>query len=101
MLLNNLLISLLLIKLSLLSLHISMPAFRALRKLVNDQQNNWDLYLEPTLFSLRSKVHTTTKYTPFFLMYGREAVFPSEVPAQVPVSVCQILSMLELRIETI
>uniref|UniRef100_A0A3P9CHI7 Integrase catalytic domain-containing protein n=1 Tax=Maylandia zebra TaxID=106582 RepID=A0A3P9CHI7_9CICH len=53
---------------------------RALRKLVNDQQNNWDLYLEPTLFSLRSKVHTTTKYTPFFLMYGREAVFPSEVP---------------------
>lgn len=85
----------------LLCLHISMPAFRALRKLVNDQQNNWDLYLEPTLFSLRSKVHTTTKYTPFFLMYGREAVFPSEVPAQVPVSVCQILSMLELRIETI
>uniref|UniRef100_A0AAX7T964 Integrase catalytic domain-containing protein n=1 Tax=Astatotilapia calliptera TaxID=8154 RepID=A0AAX7T964_ASTCA len=59
---------------------------RALRKLVNDQQNNWDLYLEPTLFSLRSKVHTTTKYTPFFLMYGREAVFPSEVPAQVPIS---------------
>ncbi|CAI5670301.1 unnamed protein product [Oreochromis niloticus] len=57
---------------------------RALRKLVNDQQNNWDLYLDPTLFSLRSKVHTTTKYSPFFLMYGREAVFPSEVPAQVP-----------------
>uniref|UniRef100_A0AAZ1XXP6 Gypsy retrotransposon integrase-like protein 1 n=1 Tax=Oreochromis aureus TaxID=47969 RepID=A0AAZ1XXP6_OREAU len=74
---------------------------RALRKLVNDQQNNWDLYLDPTLFSLRSKVHTTTKYSPFFLMYGREAVIPSEVPAQVPVSVCQILSMLELRIETI
>uniref|UniRef100_A0AAZ1Y2T2 Integrase zinc-binding domain-containing protein n=1 Tax=Oreochromis aureus TaxID=47969 RepID=A0AAZ1Y2T2_OREAU len=45
-------------------------------------QNNWDLYLDPTLFSLRSKVHTTTKYSPFFLMYGREAVFPSEVPAQ-------------------
>uniref|UniRef100_A0AAZ1XXP0 Integrase catalytic domain-containing protein n=1 Tax=Oreochromis aureus TaxID=47969 RepID=A0AAZ1XXP0_OREAU len=39
---------------------------RALRKLVNDQQNNWDLYLDPTLFSLRSKVHTTTKYSPFF-----------------------------------
>uniref|UniRef100_A0A3P8NHD3 Integrase catalytic domain-containing protein n=1 Tax=Astatotilapia calliptera TaxID=8154 RepID=A0A3P8NHD3_ASTCA len=60
----------------------------SLRKLVNDQQNNWDLYLEPTLFSLRSKVHTTTKYTPFFLMYGREAVFPSEVPAQVTRRAC-------------
>lgn len=60
---------------------------RALRKLVNSQQNDWDVYLDATLFSLRSKVHTTTKYTPFRLMYGREATYPSEVPVEVPVSV--------------
>ncbi|XP_049333179.1 gypsy retrotransposon integrase-like protein 1 [Astyanax mexicanus] len=59
---------------------------RALKKLVNDQQNDWNVYLDATLFSLRSKVHTTTKFSPFLLMYGREAVFPSEVPVEVPLS---------------
>ncbi|KAG5267640.1 hypothetical protein AALO_G00223980 [Alosa alosa] len=59
---------------------------RALKKLVNDKQDNWDVFLEATLFSLRSKVQTTTKYSPFQLMYGREAVFPSEVPVDMPLS---------------
>ncbi|KAI7805320.1 putative gypsy retrotransposon integrase-like protein 1-like [Triplophysa rosa] len=49
---------------------------RALTKLVNEKQNNWDVFLDATLFSLRSKFHTTTKHSPFLLMYGREAVFP-------------------------
>uniref|UniRef100_A0AAV2KLH4 Uncharacterized protein n=1 Tax=Knipowitschia caucasica TaxID=637954 RepID=A0AAV2KLH4_KNICA len=57
---------------------------RALMKLVNEQQNNWDTFLDATLFSLRSKVHISTKHTPFQLMYGREAVFPSEVPVDYP-----------------
>uniref|UniRef100_A0AAV2IWE8 Integrase catalytic domain-containing protein n=1 Tax=Knipowitschia caucasica TaxID=637954 RepID=A0AAV2IWE8_KNICA len=60
---------------------------RAVMKLVNDQQNNWDTFLDATLFSLRSKVHTSTKHTPFQLMYGREAVFPSEVPVDFPLSI--------------
>lgn len=58
---------------------------RALTALVNERPDNWDLFLEATLFSLRSKVHATTKSTPFKLMYGREAVCPSEVPVDVPV----------------
>uniref|UniRef100_A0A3Q2ZCY6 Integrase catalytic domain-containing protein n=1 Tax=Kryptolebias marmoratus TaxID=37003 RepID=A0A3Q2ZCY6_KRYMA len=61
---------------------------RALRKLINDRQDDWDQYLDATLFSLRSKVHTTTKFTPFNLMYGREAKFPSEVPVEMPVRFC-------------
>ena len=31
------------------------------------------------LFSYRTSVHATTKYTPFFLMYGREAVLPIQL----------------------
>uniref|UniRef100_A0A8C6KZN4 Integrase catalytic domain-containing protein n=1 Tax=Nothobranchius furzeri TaxID=105023 RepID=A0A8C6KZN4_NOTFU len=58
------------------------PQTNGLDEKTNDNIKRYDLYLDPTLFSLRSKVHTTTKYSPFFLMYGREAVFPSEVPAQ-------------------
>lgn len=52
--------------------------------MVIDRQDNWDVYLDASLFSLRSKVHATTEFTPFMLMYGREAVFPSEVPVDVP-----------------
>uniref|UniRef100_A0AAV2LJM4 Integrase catalytic domain-containing protein n=1 Tax=Knipowitschia caucasica TaxID=637954 RepID=A0AAV2LJM4_KNICA len=33
---------------------------------------------------MKSKVHISTKHTPFQLMYGREAVFPSEVPVDYP-----------------
>ncbi|XP_040210348.1 uncharacterized protein LOC120941138 [Rana temporaria] len=55
-------------------------------KMVNEKQDDWDKYLEPTLFSLRSKIQTTTKFSPFQLMYGREAVFPVEVPVEMPLS---------------
>uniref|UniRef100_A0AAV2KWZ0 Integrase catalytic domain-containing protein n=2 Tax=Knipowitschia caucasica TaxID=637954 RepID=A0AAV2KWZ0_KNICA len=70
---------------SLLGIERSVTA-AALMKLVNEQQNNWDTFLDATLFSLRSKVHISTKHTPFQLMYGREAVFPSEVPVDYPCS---------------
>lgn len=59
---------------------------RALTKMVNNQQSNWDVFLDATLFSLRSQIHTTTKHSPFLLMYGREAVFPSELPIDMPLS---------------
>ena len=36
-------------------------------------------YLDPTLFSLRTKRQTTTKHSPFFLLYHREARFLAEV----------------------
>uniref|UniRef100_A0AAV2LDC0 Integrase catalytic domain-containing protein n=1 Tax=Knipowitschia caucasica TaxID=637954 RepID=A0AAV2LDC0_KNICA len=60
---------------------------QALTTLVNDRQNNWDTYLKGVLFALRSKVHTSTKQTPFRLLYGREAVFPAELPVHVPLSI--------------
>nr|DBA19671.1 TPA: hypothetical protein GDO54_015474 [Pyxicephalus adspersus] len=53
---------------------------RALKKLVITQQNNWDVFLDATLFSLRSKVNSGTKYSPFFLLYRRDAMYPSEIP---------------------
>ncbi|KAH1171082.1 hypothetical protein KIL84_006700 [Mauremys mutica] len=52
---------------------------RALRKFVDDTGSNWDEFLDGVLFSLRSHVHMTTKMSPFRLLYGFEARFPSEV----------------------
>ena len=54
--------------------------YRALSKLVSEEQNNWDDRLEEVLFAIRTKKQSSTKFSPFFLLYGREAVFPSQLP---------------------
>lgn len=52
----------------------------ALKKMVQDHPSDWEDYIKPTVFGLRTKKQITTKYSPYFLMYGREARYPSEIP---------------------
>jgi hypothetical protein len=40
------------------------------------KNNDWDLYIAPTLFAYRTTKHSTTKIEPFFLVYGRSARLP-------------------------
>ena len=47
----------------------------SLAKLVK-QTNEWDKYIAPVLFAYHSSKQATTKLTPFYLTYGREAVLP-------------------------
>ena len=44
---------------------------RSLVKLVNEQQNDWDDFLDGLLFAYRTSVQKSTKVTTFELMYGR------------------------------
>lgn len=60
---------------------------RALSKLVDKKPKEWDKHLDAVMFGLRTKKQMTTKYSPFFLMFGREARYPSEVPEQYRVRV--------------
>ncbi|RXN14097.1 myosin-1 isoform X3 [Labeo rohita] len=53
---------------------------RALCKLVDSQSEKWDEYLDAVMFGLRTKTQLTTRYSPFFLMFGMEARYPCEVP---------------------
>lgn len=55
--------------------------FRRLRTLMSEDEDstNWDLLIDPVLFSIRSCRSTTTKMSPFWLMYGREARRPIEI----------------------
>ena len=46
---------------------------RRLGKLCNKQQNDWDEKLEAIMFGIRTSKSASTMFTPFFLMYGREA----------------------------
>ena len=50
-----------------------------LAKATNDQQNDWDAYLEAVAFSIRTQKQRSTKFTPFYLMYNRKPRLPMEV----------------------
>ena len=43
-------------------------------KQVNDHQSNWDVFLDPALFAIRTSKQKSTKYTPFELMFNRYAI---------------------------
>lgn len=45
-----------------------------LRAFVGDNQRRWDVMLPMIQLALRTAVHATTGYTPYFLNYGREYV---------------------------
>ncbi|XP_032435748.1 uncharacterized protein LOC116730540 [Xiphophorus hellerii] len=53
---------------------------RSLCKLVGSKPETWDEYLDAVMFGLRTKKQMTTKFSPFFLMFGREARYPFEIP---------------------
>uniref|UniRef100_A0A8C5GW46 Integrase catalytic domain-containing protein n=1 Tax=Gouania willdenowi TaxID=441366 RepID=A0A8C5GW46_GOUWI len=42
-----------------------------LSKLVNEHPTDWDTFLEDLAYSVRTQNQATTKYSPFFLMFGR------------------------------
>ncbi|KAL7383539.1 hypothetical protein ABVT39_012776 [Epinephelus coioides] len=68
---------------------------RSLNKLVAEHPNRWDQYLQPTMFALRTKKQLTTQYSPYYLMFGREARYPSEVPDEYDVTEEKVCSLIK------
>ena len=50
-----------------------------LRTTITGNQNTWEEKLPYTLMAYRTSVHNTTKFTPFYLVHGREAYLPVDV----------------------
>ena len=50
-----------------------------LSKMVDSNQKEWDLLIPYALWAYKTAVHTTTKETPFFMVYGKEAEDPTEI----------------------
>ena len=42
------------------------------------KEDEWDEHIESVLFAYRTIRHNTTRKTPFFMVYGREAILPIE-----------------------
>jgi hypothetical protein len=51
---------------------------KTLAKLIDRQPREWDEMVPAAVFAYRTSRQETTQQTPFYLMYGREAVYPIE-----------------------
>lgn len=48
----------------------------SLRKHINEKQDDWDQVLDAILFAYRTSQHSSTKMSPFVLMYNRQPKLP-------------------------
>lgn len=48
--------------------------------LSREDPHSWDNNLNRVLLAWRTKVHSTTKYSPYYLMYGIDPVLPGDNP---------------------
>ena len=46
--------------------------------LTNAQPQRWDEFLDQTIFSLRVRTHSVTRYSPFYLLYGVDPRLPGD-----------------------
>uniref|UniRef100_A0A3B3Q9T2 Gypsy retrotransposon integrase-like protein 1 n=1 Tax=Paramormyrops kingsleyae TaxID=1676925 RepID=A0A3B3Q9T2_9TELE len=53
----------------------------AVRRLVSEKQAEWDDFLDPLLFLFRTSANPITKFTPYYLMFNREARLPNVMEA--------------------
>ena len=49
---------------------------KILCKLIEERQRDWEAYVPKALLAYNSSVHDSTGYTPYRLMFGREARLP-------------------------
>ena len=47
--------------------------------MVNEQQDNWDVYIEQVCWGVRSSLKESTKHTPYEFMHVRKPRFLSEL----------------------
>ena len=57
---------------------------QALVKVINENQNDWDLHIDPILFAYRTSKNDTTKFSPFYLMFSRQPKLPIEL--EIPIN---------------
>ena len=46
---------------------------------IDDNQRKWDESLDKLAFAYNTSTHATTKFSPFYLMYGRQPKIPLDL----------------------
>ena len=52
-------------------------------KFVSSKKEKWSLYLDTCAFAYNTSRHNSTKFTLFYLMYGRQAYLPVDADLQI------------------
>lgn len=52
---------------------------RGIAKMILQTRDHWDQQIHSVLFAYRMRVHSETGFSPYYLLYGREATLPREV----------------------
>lgn len=50
-----------------------------LKHFVNKQQNNWNKFLETAMFAYNTRIHSTTHFSPYELIFGHKATLPNAI----------------------
>ena len=67
---------------------------RSLSKLMDDTSDDWCEYLDSALFAMNTSLQNTTKFTPFYMMFGRNLHFPLEAEKEAESSSIEKLWMI-------
>ncbi|KAI8519844.1 hypothetical protein Bbelb_031010 [Branchiostoma belcheri] len=64
-----------------------------LAKALAGREHDWDLLLPHVALAYNTSVHSTTKFTPYFLVHGREARLPVDIACQLPATTAQLADL--------
>ncbi len=62
-----------------LSERLNRSVIKMIKCYINENHTDWDEHLDELSFAYNTARHATTKYSPFFLMFGRHPKVPAEI----------------------
>ena len=51
---------------------------------VDESGSNWDMYLQLVTFAYNTSVQASTNFSPFYVLFGREATVPMDLALEIP-----------------
>ena len=57
-----------------------------LMKFVSENKNEWDAYLDTSIYAYNTFIHKSTSFLPFEVMFGRKAIMPIDMEMSTTIS---------------
>ncbi|CAF4948550.1 unnamed protein product [Pieris macdunnoughi] len=70
-----------------------------LKSFINNNQDNWPTYVYTAILTYNITPHTTTKYTPYELIFGHKPYIPNSVFEEEPTTYLDYIKMLQHKLK--